>query len=140
MSCYLRFAGIMLNVDKLIQKSNLEPDVKWYKGQPKYKSKPDGKLLENSGITIETSSADFDDLTKQIEDTISYLEKHQNSLKHINVFPGIEYAILDFGIKLRIDNENVVIQNDHFPNQLLFLAGTLGLSMQCSIYGDIFET
>lgn len=52
MSCILSIVGEDLDVDGFIQKSNLEPYKKFYKGDPRIKSKPDGKKHSFSGLSI----------------------------------------------------------------------------------------
>ncbi len=134
MPCNLIILGKNLDIDAFILKSKLRGFAKIYKGQPALKSKPQGRKVTHSQIGIQTSKADFNDLKKQITDTIRYLKKHQNKLKHIKKTKEVDLAILDFGTNLRIDNKNVFLQSDRLPNQLLQLAGDLGLEIDISIY------
>ena len=134
MSCILRIIGANLDIDYFITNSGLNPYKKSYKGQPKLTTKPEGEKLSFSGLSIETSASDFDDLKKQIEDTITYLEQNQAKLKFINSTKEIEYAILDFGVDLRIDGEKNLFKFEKFPSKLLKLAGDLGLDIELSIY------
>jgi hypothetical protein len=91
-------------------------------------------------MSIETSKAGFDNLKKQVDDTIRYLKRHEVKLSHIGSTKEIEYAILDFGIGLRIDRKTVLTQSDIFPNELLKLAGNLGLDIELSIYPVDLQT
>ncbi len=134
MSCILTISGRNFNIDAFIEASKLKPYKKSYKGQPKIKTKPDGEKLTRSLISIETSNADFDNLNKQIVDTIRYLKGNKDKLAHIAITKGIDHAILDFGIDLRIDKKKVLYQSDRFPSQLLKLAGDLGLDIELSVY------
>jgi len=134
MSCILTISGRNFNVDAFVEASKLNPYKKSYEGQPKFKTKPDGEKLSRSLIAIETSKADFDNLNKQIADTIRYLKRNKNKLAHLSSTKGIDHAILDFGIDLRIDKKKVLYQSDKFPNELLKLAGDLGLDIELSIY------
>ncbi len=141
MSCILTISGQNLDVDAFINKSKLRPYKKSYKGQPKFKSKPNGDKLSFSLLSIETSKADFDNLKKQIVDTIRYLKRNQGKLAHITSTKEIEYAVLNFGIDLRIDNMKILIQSEKFPNELLKLADDVGLDIELSIYPtDLQET
>jgi hypothetical protein len=101
-----------------------------YKGQPKLKTKPDGEKLFYSSLAIETSKADFDNLKKQIADTSRYLKRHKEKLSQIALTKEIDYAILDFGIDLRIDRKKILFQSDKFPSNLLKLAGDLDLDIE----------
>jgi hypothetical protein len=134
MSCILTIGGQNLDVDAFCKKSKLRPYKKSYKGQPKFKTKPNGDKLSFSLLSIETSNADFNDLKKQIVDTIRYLKRNKDKLAHITLTKEIENAVLNFGIDLRIDKKKIFTQSDIFPNELLKLAGDAGLDIELSIY------
>lgn len=134
MSCILTINGRNFDVDTFIETSKLKPYRKSYKGQPKFETKPAGEKLTHSSISLETSKADFNDIKKQIDDTIRFLKINNDKLAHIVSTKGIDKAVLDFGIDLRIDRKKVLIQSDTFPNELLKLAGDLGLDIEFSLY------
>ncbi len=123
-----------MDIDAFVAKTRLRPYKKTYKGQPRFKTKPEGEKIRYSLLSIETSKANFSDLNKQIKDTIQYIKKNKKKLAHISLTKEIEHATLDFGIDLRIDKKNVLIQSDKFPSDLLKLAGDLGLDIELSIY------
>lgn len=99
-----------------------------------FKSKPEGRKVEHSSLSIQTSKADWDELDKQINDTIRYLKRHKDKLSYIKEVKEVDFALLDFGINLRIDGKKVIAQSDTFPNALLKLAGEIGLDIELSIY------
>jgi len=134
MPCNLIITGKDFDIDSFLAKSKLRDFVKKYKGEPMFKSKPESRKLERSRVGIETSKADFDDLDKQIKDTIRYLKKDKEKLCFIKETKGIELAVLDFGIALRIDGKKAGMQSDRFPSELLKLAGEIGLDIELSIY------
>ncbi|ULQ55847.1 DUF4279 domain-containing protein [Flavihumibacter rivuli] len=134
MSCILWICGKNFDVDRFIEKSKIKPTRKSYKGQAKLKTNSDGEKLTQSLISIQTSKAEFDNLKKQISDTIRYLKRNKKKLAHINSTKGIDCAILDFGIDLKIDRKNILTQSEIFPNELLKLAGELGLDIELSLY------
>jgi hypothetical protein len=140
MSCILTIRGLNFDVDAFIEKSKLRPYKKSYKGQPKFKTKPDGEKLSHSLLAIETSKAEFDNLNKQIADTIRYLKRNKDKLSQIALTKGIDYAVLDFGIDLRIDRKKVLYQSDKFPSELLKIAGDLGIDIELSIYSADMQT
>ena len=140
MSCILTIGGKNFDVDSFVDKSKLRPYRKDFKGQPRLKNKPNGKKMSSSSISIETSKADFDNLKKQIADTIRFLKRNNHKLSYISSTQGIEYAVLDFGIDLRIDRKNIFMQSDTFPNELLKLAGDLSLDIELSIYPVDLQT
>ncbi|MEO7922288.1 MAG: hypothetical protein ABIR30_01285 [Chitinophagaceae bacterium] len=121
-------------MDEFITKSKLRFYRKSYKGEPRFKTKPDGDKLTFSLISIQTSKADFNNLSKQIADTIRFLKRNKDKLGHIALTKEIDHAVLDFGIDLRIDRKKVLYQSDIFPNNLLKLAGDIGLDIELSIY------
>ena len=140
MSCILNIGGRNFDVDDFVVKSGLRPYRKSYKGQPKFKTKPGGEKLTGSSISIETSKAEFDNFKKQIDDTIRFLKRNKDKLAHVTLTKGIEYAVLNFGIDLRIDKKKVLIQSDTFPSELLKLAGDLRLDIEISIYPVDMQT
>lgn len=140
MSCILTIGGQNFDVDNFVETTKLRPYRKSYKGQPKFKTKPDGEKLTRSSISIQTSKADFNNLKKQIADTIRYLKRNKEKLSLIGATKGIEYAVLDFGIDLRIDRKKVLTQSDTFPSELLKLAGDLNLDIELSIYPVNMQT
>ena len=131
MSCILRIVGKDFDVDAFILKSEIAPYKRFYKGDPKYQSKPDGAKLDNSGCIIELSNADFHNFAQQLKDATAYLTQHKEKFKLINNFPGIDYSILDFGL----ENDDIkFIQTYYLPNDLLKIVGELGLSIELSLY------
>src|SRR6185312_5861014 len=134
MPCDLVILGKDLDIDAFLAKTKLHGFTRIYKGEPRFKSKPEGRKVEHSRIAIETSKADFDELDKQIKDTIRYLKTHKEKLSYINQVKEVDLALLDFGINLRIDKKKVLLQSDRFPAELLRLAGEIGLDIELSIY------
>ena len=140
MSCPLRIVGKDFDVDAFLAKTKLTPEGKFYRGGPRYKSRPEGEKLERSGLAIMASEADFGDLDKQVEDVIAFLTAHKSQLALIAETPGIEHAWLDFGIHSRIGKDNVSVQVDVFSPELVKLAGELGLAIMLSNYAIEEET
>ena len=140
MSCILTISGRNFDIDAFTITSNIRPFRKSYKVQPMFKSKPDSEKLTQSSISIKASKADFDNLKKQIADTIRFLRRNKDKLAHIASTKEIDNAILDFGIYLRIDRKKVLTQSDTFPSELLKLAGNLNLDIELSIYPVDMQT
>lgn len=138
MPCNLIILGKEFDIDTFLAESKLRGYTKIYKSEPKLKSKPNGQKIEHSRIAITTSKANFEQLDKQIKDTIQYLKRHKEKLSYIKKVKEIDLALLDFGIKLRIDNKKVHMQSERIPNELLKLAGEIGLDIEFSIYS--YET
>ncbi|MND68765.1 hypothetical protein D3C80_602240 [compost metagenome] len=100
------------------------------KGQPRFSFKPEEKL-PYSLISIVASDADFDNLEKQIKDTIDFLKNNKSKLELITATKEIQYATLDFGVE---DNNNEFTQTMRLPNELLRLAADLGMEIEMSVY------
>ena len=133
--------GQNLDVDNFVAKSGLKPYKKNYKGQPKLKTKPTGDKLKYSLIAIETSKAEFNNLKRQIKDTVAYLTKNKTKLKHISLTKEVQHARLDFGIDLMVDKTSNLIQTLQLPKKLLQLVGDIGLDIELSLYPvDLQET
>lgn len=120
-----------MDVDGFLVKSKLNPYKKFYKGDPRYKSRPEGKKGEFSGCAIEVSNASFKDFVKQAEDAINYLETNKEKLSIIKETTGIDYSILDFGIDCNINN---FTQTHSLPRRLLKLVSDLDIDIELSIY------
>jgi len=136
MSCILRIAGENFDIDAFILKSKITPYKIFYKGHPKYETKPDGKKIENNGCAIEVSTSDFIDFDQQVKDALKYLEENKEKLQVINSFPGIQFVVLDFGVKHDI---NRFTQTHYLPNELLKIIAKLGISVEISMYQSADE-
>ncbi len=131
MSCVLRAKGSDFLVDRFLEGSELIPCDVYQKGEPRSPAnKPQGNAHESSGLHVEISEADFDNLQGQIEDAISFMKQHKSELERLCKFPGVKGVCLDFGIAKR----DVVAQYDYFPPELLYLAGSLGIGIELSQY------
>lgn len=131
MSCVLRAHGSDFSVDRFLEGSELNPCTVYRKGErrsPASKSKVG--VNKSSGMVVDVSVADFDDLRGQIRDAITFLKQNEAELARLSKFPGVEGVALDFGIARR----DVVAQSDYFPPELLYLAGGLGIGIELSQY------
>ena len=87
---------------------------------------------ETSGFSVDTSKAEFSDFTKQVKDTIKFLQKNQQALFTISKATDLKEFRLDFGV----DSQTVGFYNfcGRFPPKLLLLAGNLGITIEISVY------
>lgn len=131
MSCLLRVCGKEFVVDDFTCKSELPFYAIWRQGEPKTKT----RMHTHSGFSLVVSDAAFDNPKQQIEDAIVFLRKHEKQLKSLQSIVEVEDMFLDFGIEER----EAAIQCDHFPAQLLKLAGDLGLDLEVSRYAKASE-
>jgi hypothetical protein len=126
----LRISGVELDVDLLVRSTALIPEAIHRKGEPRLSTRPNGPKTTTSGASFVVSDAGFDQFKIQKEDAIAFLTTNRQELQRIMSFPGIEGACLDFGIYWR----DVPMQCDHFPSELVAIAGELGLGIELSQY------
>ncbi|MBX3741259.1 MAG: hypothetical protein KF712_09735 [Akkermansiaceae bacterium] len=108
----------------------LEPDRIWQKGEPRVKSKPDGRLNESSGVNFVVSDADFRDFDVQLRDAIGFINGNRRCLELIREFPSVDWFALDFGIELR----DAAIHSDILTPEFLLAAASIGISVEFSHY------
>jgi hypothetical protein len=133
MGCVLRAYGSEFKVDSFLRDSSLKPYSIYRRGEPRFENKPDGELNDSSGLKIDVSDAEFEDLHGQVAGAISFLRRNQKELKRLRRFPGVERACLDFALSKR----DVPCQYDTFPAELLYLAGGVGLDIELSQFPAI---
>ena len=126
----LRISGGELNVDALVASTCLTSEAIHRRGDPRHSTRPGGKRFKTSGASFVVSEADFDQFRIQNEDAIAFLSENKQELQTLMAFPGIEDGCLDFGIFFR----DVPAQCDHFPAELVAIAGVLGLGIELSQY------
>lgn len=126
----LRISGEELDVDLLVTTTSLIPEAIHRKGEPRHSNRPDGQKTKTSGASFVVSDADFDQFKIQKEEAIAFLAANRQELQRLMSLPGIEGGCLDFGIYQR----DVPVQCDHFPVELVAMAGELGLGIELSQY------
>ena len=133
MSCILRVSGKNLEIGALLRQLPFAPYRIWCKGSVDEIRK---KVSVDSGAAFEIRGADLDEFDLQIEDATAFLEKHGASLKAMTEFPGVEYAVLDFGIEVR---DEYVVYSDCLPATFIQAAATSGLDIELSHYRCLEE-
>jgi hypothetical protein len=133
--CVLRANGSHFDVDLFLIKSSIEPCKVYRKGERRFPTtQPDGPMQLSSGFNAQVSTRDWDDLKGQIEDAKAFLDSHRAELGRLRCFAGVEGIEIDFAIPLRIGRNNVAIQSDRFPADLILAAGLLGISLSFTIW------
>lgn len=130
MSCILRVFGDALNVEALLTQLALEPDRVWRKGDPRFKSKPNGEVLNNSGASFMASEAEMFEFNIQAEEASAFLEKHRLDIRKMVDYPGVDGVVLDFGVELR----DVAIHSDYLSPKLIQAAAQAGIGVELSHY------
>lgn len=131
MSAVLRAYGDDFDVEAFLAGCTLPVCAVKRKGERVFSiGHPNERQYEQSGVHVSASDADFNEFPQQIEEATVFLRSNGEQLRRLCEFPGVEGVTLDFGIARR----NVVLQCDHFPAELVQLAGSLGLSIELSQY------
>ena len=80
------------------------------------------------GFSVTVSDAEIDDLDGQIAEAIEFLDRHEDELRRLGRYEGVEVVEIDFGIEWR----DVATQTDWFPPELLWRAGALDIGLRIS--------
>ncbi len=104
-------------------------------GEPRLPAtQPHGRKWTTSGFNVSISEAGWDDLAGQVVDAQAFLARYRGELQRLRTYPGVDGVELDFPLELRIGSEDVVVQSDRFPPELLLAAGELGIAIAFTIY------
>ena len=115
MRCISTIRGRKFNVDEFIDTTKLVPYRRSYKGQPKFKTKPNRRKLAHSSLSIEASKADFDNFKKQVADTTLFLKKNKDKLAHVAATRGIDYAVSRaLALTLELTKKKFICNRIHF--------------------------
>jgi len=129
----LHIIGENLDVDAFVTNTKLAGFSKRYKGDPFGNSSH--RKNKYSGASITTSSADFDNIKGQIDETIIFLSEHKPNLKVIASTLNVDHAWIDFGVDSTI-GEDRLTQNFHFSKDLIKLCAELDIEIEISLYKE----
>jgi hypothetical protein len=126
MSCVLRASGTDFHPEAFLVTSELRAEANpiYRRGDPR----PGGETWQSSGFHVGVSKAEFNDLPGQIRDAVRFLSRHEEELRRLNRFEGVESICLDFAIERR----DVAVQSDVFEAELLWRAGALDIDIVVS--------
>lgn len=128
MSCVLRAWGDAFDVAAFMANSPLRPEAIYENGDPA--TGESGSAGGREGFRLTVSDAGLDNLEAEILEAILFLDEHEDELRRLGSFPGVEGVSLDFGIRWR----GAPAQTDSFPSDLLWRAGALDISLDVSHY------
>lgn len=128
MSSILRISGETLNIEALLSQNVLSPYRIWKKGESRIRN---GKIHSDSGACFLASDADFDEFTQQVCEATEYLAVHATAIAKMVSFPGVQHAVLDFGVAIY---EGPVCQFTYLPPKLIQLAANVGIGVEVSHY------
>jgi hypothetical protein len=130
MPCVLRVSGKKFAPDQFAKKTSLPICAVYRQGTLRATVPKSNKKWSTSGLNIEVSNSDFENLAEQIKDAHKFLDKYQKELKQLSKYPGVEFMTLDFGIS----QHDVEAQFEYFPPELLQAASKVGIGLEISLY------
>jgi hypothetical protein len=129
MPCTLRAIGQDFDPDSFLAESELSGAVVFHRGETRTPGALDDRRMA-SGLNLPVSAAGFDDLDAQIGDAVRFLRRHEEELRRLAGFEGVEEVCLDFGLRRRDVPAHSVI----FPAHLLWQAGALDIDLVVSYF------
>ncbi len=131
MACVLRVSGRDFDVDAYLSRGVLVPSAVYRRGEARFPTLPRARKRPESGFNIVISKKEFSDFAGQVKDARAFLSRHRRAILALRRRKGVEGAVLDFGVERRPD---AVVQVQAFPEELVRLAGLLGLALMLSYY------
>jgi len=132
--CVLRVSGDRFEPESFLANASLVPYLRFQKGGPPMSGdRIVGGPSRTSGFCCEVSP-DGSSFEQQTRDAISFLTRYRTEIEQLRRLDTVKSLVLDFGYECRLNNESVCVQSDLLPNELLHLAGSLGLNISLSLY------
>lgn len=128
MACMLRIEGRALNIDAFLERSPFEPSRVFRRGVKEYSTGPANR---GSGVNFVISGRKRSDFRGQVRETIGFLTDCMREVKRVRRYPGVEGAVLDFGVEWKAE---AAIQWSHLPEELVRLAAQAGLALEVTVY------
>lgn len=130
MGCVLRAIGTGFDVDGFLADSGFEAPAVFRRGEDRMPGVPGSPKRAVSGFNLQVGPADLHDLAGQVRDAAGFLGHHEEELRRLASYPGVEEVCLDFGVARR----DVAAQSDVFPADLLWRAGALDIDLVVTHY------
>ena len=131
MGCVLRVAGRDFDVDAYIGRGVLVPIAVYRRGEARFPTLPRARKSLQSGFNVMVSKKDVSDLADQVKDAVTFLRRHRRAVRALRRRKGVEIATVSFGVERRPE---ATAQAQVFPEDLVRLAGELGLALELSFY------
>jgi len=96
------------------------------------------RIIDIFKISFSVSDKEWNDFYGQVEDAKIFLRKYKMEIIELLNMHNISNAFLDFPIESRFthngNDNDIVVQSDHLPRELISLAGELNLGIEMTIY------
>jgi hypothetical protein len=129
-SCILRVLGEHLDIEQMLNDIPLEANRFWKKGERRFNSDPDSRLLPKSGASFIASDAEMNEFEIQLEEATKYLQDNMFLIKRITKYSGVEEATIDFGVELR----DMEIHCDYLSPEFVANVSKAGIGIEISHY------
>jgi hypothetical protein len=133
MSCVLKVAGREFDVDAYMKRGALVPSGVYRRGEARFPTLPRARPNSQSGFNVVVSKKPFSDFEGQVRDAVTFLGKQRRAILALRRRAGVEGATLAFGVERRGD---AAVQFQVFPEDLVRLAGQLGVALELSFYPE----
>jgi hypothetical protein len=130
MGCVLRAAGDSFDVAAFLEQSSFRPQAVYRKGETLPAGMGTDRVRSASGFDLTVSEAGLSDLDGQIVDAIVFLDRHEEELRRLGSYAGVDVVSLDFAVARR----EMVAQTESFPPDLLWRAGALDIALSITHY------
>lgn len=128
MSCILRISGESLDVEAMLSQKSLAPDQTWVRGKGRSAG---GSVHSDSGANFVASNANLDEFELQLAQATAYLELHAAEVATMAATPGVDFAVLDFGVA---PSEDSFVEYCYFPPKFVRLLASVGVGLEVSQY------
>ena len=130
MSCTLRAIGTLFDVDAFLQTSALVADSVFHRGETRLAGVADGPRRSASGFNVAVSAAGPHRLDAQVDDAIRFLGEHEEELRRLGSFDGVEEVCIEFAVR----RSEAAAQSDLFPADLLWRVDALDIDLLVTQY------
>jgi hypothetical protein len=126
----LRAIGAHFEVDAFLADADFVAEATFHQGEPRLAGVPGDAPHVASGFSVRVSAANANDLPGQVRDALVFLNEHEDELRRLGSFAGLEEVFLEFAISRR----EGPVQTAIFPAELLWRAGALDIDLVVSHY------
>jgi hypothetical protein len=129
--CVLRVSSQTGSFKAFLASSRLPAYATFDKGE--IAEKRSGRTYTHYGFKCGVSDREWDDLPGQVQDAIAFLREHEGALRFLLANHPVDDIRLDFPHTVRL-SEEIAVQCDYFPPELIRLAGVLGIGLELTLF------
>lgn len=134
MSCILSLLGEDFDIDRFNELCGIDGFEFKIKGEPIGPPATSQRTRKYNRLTLMVSDAGLDEFDRQIHEAVEFLRYNLHKLTIIPSFPGIDYAVLSFGVDSTLGRPNALSQTLRFPYRLVQLCTAIGVEIELAFY------